>query len=98
MLYDTIDLIAQNITTDDYGREVATETSRTVLCHVYSITQTEFYAAANTEIQPDLRFNVFFADYEGEEIIEHKGERYAVYRTFRSGDYMELYAERKVGA
>ena len=95
---DVITLIAETITTDDYGREETTETKRTVFCETYSITRSEFYSAADAEISPEYRFNVFFGDYAGERIVEYQGERYAVYRTFRSGDYMELYAERKIGA
>ena len=57
----------------------------------------EFFAAANTELQPELRFTVFFGDYAGESVVEFQGTRYAVYRTYRSGDYMELYVERKIG-
>ena len=95
---DVLTLIAETVTTDDYGREEITETERTVFCETFSITQTEFYAAANTELSPEYRFDVFFGDYNGESVVEYQGNRYAVYRTYRNGDYMELYAERKIGA
>lgn len=95
---DILILIAQAITIDNYGREVATETNKQVYCEVHSISQTEFYAASNTELNPEYRFNVFFGDYDGEDICEYNGQRYAIYRTYRSGDIIELYAERKIGA
>lgn len=95
---DIITLIKQAITLDDYGREVATETEREIYCKVDSVSQTEFYAAANAELQPEYRFTVFFGDYEGEDVCEFRGVRYAIYRTYRSGDNLELYVERKVGA
>ena len=95
---DELVLIAQTVTTDDYNVEVISETERKVLCEVNSITQNEFFAAANTELNPELRFTVFFGDYESESIVEYQGKRYAVYRTYRAGDYMELYVERKIGA
>lgn len=95
---DELTLIKQAITVDDYGNEVATETERTILCEVYSISQTEFYAAANTELNPEYRFNVFFGDYQGEDVCVYNGQRYAIYRTYRAGDNLELYAERKIGA
>lgn len=95
---DILILIAQAITIDKYGREVATETNKQVYCEVHSISQTEFYAASNTELNPEYGFNVFFGDYDGEDICEYNGQRYAIYRTYRSGDIIELYAERKVGA
>ena len=94
---DVITLVAQTITTDKYGNEVAKETERTVFCEVDSISQTEFYAAANTELNPGYKFTLFFGDYEGEEVVVFKGARYSVYRTYRTGDNLELYAERKIG-
>ena len=95
---DVLILIAQAITVDEYGNEVATETERQIYCEVYSISQTEFYAAANTELNPEYRFDIFFGDYQGEDVCLFNGKRYAVYRTFRNGDTLELYAERKIGA
>ena len=95
---DVVTLITQVVTTDAYGNEVKTETERTVFCEVDSITQSEFYAAADTELNPEYRFTVFFADYEGESVLKYHGNRYAVYRTYRTGDDLELYVERKIGA
>lgn len=95
---DVITLITQTITTDKYGNEEATETERTVYCEVDSISQTEFYAAANTELNPEYRFTIFFGDYEGESLVKFNGARYSVYRTYRTGDALELYTERKIGA
>ena len=97
MLHDVITLVALTITKDSLGIEVSTEALRNVFAEVESITQTEFYAARDTQIKPEYRFRVFFGDYNGEEILEYQSVRYAIYRTYRSGDYMELYAERKVG-
>lgn len=95
---DVLTLVSQTITVDTYGNESAQETKRTVLCEVDSISQTEFYAAANTDMNPEYRFTIFFGDYQGEEICKFNGQRYAIYRTYRSGDNLELYAERKIGA
>lgn len=95
---DVLILVTKNITTDEYGREEATETEKTIYCEVDSITQSEFYSAANTELNPEYRFTVFFGDYDGQEVVKYHGQRYAIYRTFRQGDDLELYAERKAGA
>ena len=95
---DTITLVAQtNIVLDDIGNETCTETTREIFCEVYSITQNEFYSAANTELNPEYRFTIFFADYEGESIVEYNNVRYSIYRTYRTGDNLELYVERKMG-
>lgn len=97
-MFDELVLISQNVTTDTYGREVITETERTVLVEVNSISRSEFFAAENAELNPEYTFTVFFGDYNGESVVKYQGNRYAIYRTYRDGDYMELYAERKVGA
>lgn len=98
MLHDVISLMTPAVSTDAYGREIVVETERVVFAEVESISQSEFFAAADTELNPEFRFKVFFGDYRGEEILVYLGVRYSIYRTFRSGDYMELYAERKIGA
>ena len=95
---DVITLITQTITTDKYGNEEATETERTVYCEVDSISQTEFFAAENTELNPEYKFTIFFGDYEGESLVKFNGARYSVYRMYRTGDDLELYTERKIGA
>jgi SPP1 family predicted phage head-tail adaptor len=95
---DTLTLITQAITIDDYGNEVATETEKVVFCEVDSITQSEFFQAANTELNPEYKFTVFFGDYDGQPIVEYHDVRYAIYRTYRADDNLELYAERKIGA
>ena len=95
---DVLTLIAQTISTDQYGNEVATEVEKQVFCEVDSITQTEFYQAANTELNPEYKFTIFFGDYDGQPIVEYNGLRYAIYRSYRTGDDLELYVERKIGA
>ncbi len=95
---DVIKLVSQTVTTDTLGNETANETARQVFCEVDSIGQNEFYAAANAELNPEYRFTVFFGDYQGEKIVLYKDVRYAVYRTYRNGDDLEIYVERKIGA
>lgn len=93
----TIDLIAETVTIDALRMESVAETSRTVFAEIESISQSEFFAAADADLRPEYRFKVFYADYEGEKICEFEGERYAIYRTYRNSDRVELYAERRAG-
>lgn len=94
---DVIKLIKQTVTTNTYGIEEMTETEREIFCKVESVSQTEFYQAANSEFNPEFRFTVFFDDYQGEALLAFNDNRYSIYRTYRTGDDLELYAERKVG-
>lgn len=95
---DVLTLVSQTYTLDDYGNQIAQETEKVVYCEVGSISQSEFYDAANTELNPEYKFTIFFGDYDGQSVVKFQGNRYAIYRTYRSGDNLELYAERKVGA
>lgn len=98
MRNDVITLIAQTYTKNDYGVQIAGETEREIYCNVQSISQREFYAAGENGFKPELRFDVFAYDYNGEDLIEYNGNRYSVYRTYQqSNNVLELYTERKIG-
>lgn len=86
---------------DARGVMVDEEHKRQVFCKVDSVTRQEFFQAGRAGLNPDKMITVFAADYEGEDIVEHEGYRYAVYRTYKreegAHDYIELYVERKGG-
>lgn len=64
-----------------------------------SITRGEFFAAGQIGLRPDRVFTVFAGEYNGEEMCEHDGTRYAIYRTYHpeGTDYLELYAQIETG-
>lgn len=95
---DVINLISESRTQDDYGRWIATKTSKQVMCQVDSITRAEFFDGGRNGLNPEFKFTMFFGDYSGESIVEYQGKTYAVYRTYlRRTDIIELYVERKGG-
>ncbi|WP_406022944.1 phage head closure protein [Succinivibrio sp.] len=95
---DVINLISESRTQDDYGRWIATKTSKQVMCQVDSITRAEFFEGGRNGLNPEFKFTMFFGDYSGESIVEYQGKTYAVYRTYlRRTDIIELYVERKGG-
>ena len=95
---DVINLISESRTQDDYGRWIATKTSKQVMCQVDSITRAEFFEGDRNGLNPEFKFTMFFGDYSGESIVEYQGKTYAVYRTYlRRTDIIELYVERKGG-
>lgn len=78
---------------------VAQEVTRTLFCSVSSISMAEMYEAGNAGLKPEYRITIFEPDYDGEQIVELDGVRYAIYRTWRgANDTLELYVERKAGA
>ena len=95
---ELITLIAETFTTDEYNVQRATETSRQVFARVDSVTRTEWFDGARQGLNPELRFVMFRFDYAGENIVEYKGDRFTIYRTyFGRDDSIELYAERSQG-
>ena len=95
---DVITLLSTTETQDDYGVYRETETSKDVFCQVESIAQREFYEGGRNGLNPEYKFTMFFADYNGEQTVRYKGNAYAVYRTYqKSNDKLELYVERKGG-
>lgn len=96
---EVITLIKTNEQTQDAnGVWHKTQTERQVFCQVNSVTRSEFFEAGRAGLNPEYEFTLFFADYEGEELIEYKGKRYAVYRTYIGrNDIIELYTVRKGG-
>lgn len=100
MIDAALELISVAQTQDDSGVWRDVETTRQVFCRVDAITRREFFDAGQAGLNPEQKFIVAAADYGGETLVRYEGARYSVYRTYRQpgADYMELYAERKVGA
>ena len=96
---DVIQLIPTTSQKDEYGIPRTVEGDpREVMCYVDSVTRSEFFDAGRNGLNPEFVFRMFFADYEGESILEYNGNRYGIYRTYNNAsDEVELYAERKGG-
>ena len=92
-----IDLIKITTAQDADGVFRQTESARRVFAKVDSVSASEFFEAGRNGLNPSLRFLVFTGDYDGEQIVEHEGERYGVYRTYVRNDTTEVYVERKGG-
>lgn len=69
-----------------------------VYCNVSSVTGSEWFEGGRNGLNPQYRFTMFAPDYEGEEVLEYNGERYAIYRTYvGQNETIELYTEKKKG-
>lgn len=91
-------LVAETHTMDDYGVHQPTETVRKVYANVTSVTGAEWFEGGRNGLNPEYRMRIFSYDYQNEEILEYNGARYAIYRTYLSGnDILELYVEKRKG-
>lgn len=97
MYNDLVTLISITTTKDDIGQTVETETPREVLCEVKSISQTEFYQAAQTQLRPELKVIMDKDDYQKEVRLEYDDEDYKVIRRYKTdGNEIELTCERVI--
>lgn len=95
---EVITLVGYTSTQDEYGVWQNEKTERDVFCSVDSVTRSEFFEGGRNGLNPEYRFTVFFADYQGERECVYKGIAYGIYRTYHAKtDELELYAERKGG-
>lgn len=99
MFDDVISLGTPTVTEDDLGNQQRTYEYRDVFAEVKSISQSEFYTAAQNGLKPALRFVLSdYADYCGEDVVLYSGQQYHVLRTFRSGMQLELTVEKRTEA
>lgn len=81
---------------DDDGNQIPTFLEVTILCAIKDISQTEFYEAAQSDLQPTIKFIVHAYEYEGQMIVRFKGSEYSVIRTYKPNfEDVELTCERK---
>lgn len=79
--------------------QVIYEESRTeVLCASVPISRSEFYAAGQIGINPDYELIVNPVEYSGQKVVEFKGKKLNVYRTYeRNENELELYCSYATG-
>lgn len=91
-------LLSPSRSQDSIGQWVTTYTEREVFGNVGSVSASEFFAAGQNGIKPELRITMFAPDYQGEQNLEVDGVLYSVYRTYyATTDKLELYCERRAG-
>ena len=86
MRADVIALITENRT--GHGvHEAVTDTERTVMCTVESVSRNEYYNALNAGVQPEYVFKIALAeDYRNERIVKYRGQKFRVIRTYMTDD------------
>lgn len=98
MYNDELVLIGSKIEQDDIGNDITVPIRRSVLCKVNSIGRTEYYAAASSNLRPEIVFIIHKYEYENEKKVEFERQQYTVIRTYATDfEEVELTCER-VGA
>lgn len=98
MMDDVVILVSeetvQDATKQTYKREVQTDE---LLCQLGSITRNEWSQAYQAGYDAAYEIEMFWLDYSGQRTAIFHGKRYAIYRTFRKGERIELYLGTRAG-
>ena len=60
--------------------------ARQVLCRVSTVGGNEFHNAGRNGINPEFVFVINAVEYNGETLVEYRGQRYSIYRTYQVPD------------
>ncbi len=97
LYYDVAYLIEKERYVDADGVEHVNENEREVFCRVGGIYSKEFNEAYQAGIQLAYKLVIPTIDYNDETTVKYNDKKYAVYRTFPSGDTIELYVQQDAG-
>lgn len=97
MYNDVIELGKSVIKTDEYCNQYKDYEFREVFADVRSVSQSEYYTAAQTGLKPNFKMVLAdYYDYEDEETVRYNGQLYKVIRTYRNKTELELTVERRI--
>ena len=88
-------LVSETKTQDSIGQWISTETEREIFCEEYSITRNEWADAGRLGLNPEICLKTHIGNYNDELVVKYQNKRYSVYRTYKQGEEIELYLERK---
>lgn len=94
-------LISNQEITDDAGDIIENqEEENQIFCNELSVGQSEFYQAMATGFKPEIKLEVYKAEYSGEKQVKYCETVYDVIRTFsqKGSDILELTLGGKVNA
>ncbi|MFU0834017.1 MAG: Phage head-tail adapter protein [Oscillospiraceae bacterium] len=99
MTYDyALALINYKTDYNEIGQEIKVPIKTNILCAVKSIVRSEFYAAAQAGLKPEITFVVHAYEYSGEKEVEFEGQKYKVIRTYlKRFEELELVCEKVIG-
>jgi len=91
MWKDIINLITETKTTNTLGDVVSVRATKTVFANAKSVRQSEFYQAMAQGLRPVRMFELYIADYNGQQIIQHESVELKVIRTYeKDSDILEI--------
>lgn len=87
-------LLSTTIVEDEWGNQIEQTVERKVYANEYSVSSTEFYNAAVTGLRPEIAFEIYSFEYDGEEKFKYNDEEYNIIRTQGKGEKIVLVGEK----
>ena len=89
---DVVILITESDPTyDSEGNPTYTRTEQERFVRERSVTRSEFYTAAQADLQPEkILILSNYIDYDGQRLAEYHGQEYSIIRTYRAPESDEL--------
>ena len=96
---DTAVLIKKIEQQNSFGGWLTEERRREIYVSVQGVNRAEHFKAAETGLSSDAVLITSLYDYDGETLLEWRGQKYAIYRSriVPEQDAVELYIERQGG-
>lgn len=98
MFKDVVKLIkTQEVSDGAGGYEEVFNSDKEVFADKKSVRSSEFYLAAQADMQVEAVFKLNLLDYEDERLLIHNEKVYSIIRTYEMGDYIELTCQKRIG-
>ena len=94
-----IELVTHQIATDNLGQQTKIPVYREVFAEELPVRMSEFFAAGQQGIKPQLAVKVWSEEYADEEHLRYDNVTYRIYRVYKDPKLRktELYCEVRVG-
>lgn len=80
-----------------HGEPIQSVTYTEVFANKRAVRQSEFYAAANVGLKPELMFEINSHEFDGHSKVKYDSVVYEILRTYDKGEVMELTIAGQVG-
>lgn len=80
-----------------YGEPIQSVAWTKVFANKRAVRQSEFYAASNVGLKPELMFEINSDEFDGHSKVKYGTTEYEIIRTYDKGEVMELTVAGKVG-
>lgn len=95
---DIVYLVTKKYEEDDIGQDISVRTEQEVFCEILSISQSEFFEAAQSGLKPQYKIKLWEAEYGGQTEVRIGDDYFTVYRNYTVNGMTELYLEKRGGA